>query len=280
MFALSNRTPTAHQQVFNLQDPHPVIFDFSRLATDGLLITIPPRSAWTSRRYWHFTPEACEEMWLVSGHHWYGSGFVTSPGSGVGGGGPPGSRLLTMVPKMWIVWKRDTIRAAYANEALEVALRFPSPQNHEMYRQICSVQQDAEVYFHLATTPFWLRVTYALWKNIPFVGKYITERLVAWCLWVQLRVIYAKSDYWTYEGKIPYTLPWHLRNLFDNRPPPHLVEKELKSVITISRRVRKSCYWVGTNLLGMKASYEEYRAASFNQGDPLSDNEKQPLIDL
>lgn len=36
------------------------------------------------------------------------------------------------------------------------------------------------------------------------------------------------------------------------------MERELRSVVTISKSVLMVCYWVGTNVLGMKAKYEEY----------------------
>lgn len=69
-----------------------------------------------------------------------------------------------------------------------------------------------------------------------------------------------KNDYWTYEGRIRYTMPWRLRLPVAEKPPWDLVEKELRSAITISGWVRKSCYWLGTRVLGMKEAYEEYRS--------------------
>jgi hypothetical protein len=36
--------------------------------------------------------------------------------------------------------------------------------------------------------------------------------------------------------------------------------KELKSLVTISWLVQKTCYWVGTMLLEMRERYEEHEA--------------------
>lgn len=95
----------------------------------------------------------------------------------------------------------------------------------------------------------------------------------------QLRVIYSKNDYWPYEGRIPYNTPWRLRHIWGD-PPLELKEKELKSAIRISGWVRKSCYWIGTKLLGMKESYEEYCSDPGDQSETVSYDEKLHLIGL
>lgn len=189
-----SRTTTGSQQVFDLQHPHPVTFDFSNPSTDGLLITIPSTSAWASESHWHYTTQACEDIWLVSGHTYCLFRFIMNWGNGSGDNRGPGP-ILPLVPEMSVFWRRSiSDDARDADQAAVVSYRFSSsPENFALYRQICSVNQDAEVYFRLTTTPSWLRFAYAFWKRVPFLGKMVTGWLVAWCLWVQLRVIYAKE---------------------------------------------------------------------------------------
>lgn len=68
------------------------------------------------------------------------------------------------------------------------------------------------------------------------------EWLARGMLWVQLRVIYYKNDYHTYEGRINYTRP--LINVGISTPTEEQKMKELKS-----------CYGVGTMLLEMRERY-------------------------
>lgn len=270
-----SRTRTGNQQIFNLQHPHPVAFDFSDSSSTGrLLITIPGDSAWTCQMHWHYTVEACEDIWQISGQTQSQHGSIMGWGSGTGFIGGP-NHVLPVAPLMYVSWKRNLHNAATAHQAAVVYYKFVSPKNFDMYRQICSANQDAELYFSLRTTPFWLRATFTFWNYIPVLGKAVTELLIAWCLWVQLRVIYAKNDYWTYEGRIPYTTPWHLRHLFDAKPPSELLKKEKRSMVMISGCVKDSCHWIGTRMLGMKDEYDEYRSE-----EDGGKNEKEDLIVL
>jgi hypothetical protein len=47
-------------------------------------------------------------------------------------------------------------------------------------------------------------------------------------------------------------------------------------MVTISRRVQKSCFWVGTRLLGMREKYPKYEAGT---GVEWERDEKRELMD-
>jgi hypothetical protein len=57
--------------------------------------------------------------------------------------------------------------------------------------------------------------------------------------------------------------------------------KELKSLVTVSWLVQKSCYWIGTMLLRMRERYEEYEApAKGTDGEQKGvDGEKEMRIE-
>ena len=140
------------------------------------------------------------------------------------------------------------------------AVGFSLKANDEVYafyRQLCCVNHDAEMYFHMLSSPLWLSTIYGFWGWVPRVGARVRAWLVACLLWIQYRVIYSKNDYFEDEGMIPYT--WYWRQIpAPVLPPKKWVDKELQSRVSISRLVLKICYWVGTKILGMEAKYEEY----------------------
>ena len=207
--APTHRTPTTHQQIFHLQHPHPITYDFTSLSTSGLLITIPPHSPWISELYWHLLPSSCEDISGVSGRYYFLSGFLKNWGNGSFFGGGP-MHAMKLVPGMYVYWKRNPLEKEYEREAVTVAYRFEDERANEMYdfyRQVCSVNLDAELYFSLASTPAWLRLWYWTWGLVPWLGVRVQAWALAWMLWVQLRAIYVKNDCWTYEGRIPFTMP-------------------------------------------------------------------------
>lgn len=253
-----SRTPTGTQTVFNLTHPDPIIFDFSTPSA-GLKMTILPNSDWVTGRHWHETAPACETIEPLSGswmieesltNLWGSSGTVT-------GGGP--GFVMPLVPGLQVSWRRNPHDVDAVAKPVMVYLK-GAPQMLHFYRQLCSVNQDAELYLRLPSTPLWLRGLYALLGVVPHFGTQARKWLVSRMLWIQLRVIYYKNDYWTYEGRIWYTRPWW--DLPGAMPPPEKWRRhELRSVVIISRLVLSSCYWVGTTLLGMRTRYEEYEEA-------------------
>jgi hypothetical protein len=247
-----HRTNTRTQSTFHLQHPAPVTFDFTSLSTAGLTVTIPHHSAWRTPTYWHKTTLFCETLECISGYYLVTTARLYEWGDGTDSG--PGPQILKeLAPDDMIAWSWNPYRSVDDPVDSVYALK-GSPEMMAFYRQICSVNQDAEVYFSLPSTPLWLRLLYASLKYIPRVREW----LVSGMLWVQLRVIYYKNDYHTYEGRINYTRP--LINVGIPTPTEEQKMKELKSLVTVSWLVQKSCYWVGTILLGMRERYEEYEA--------------------
>ena len=164
---------------------------------------------------------------------------------------------MPLRPGMMVQWRRNPHQVGAENEATVFRLKGPLEMLH-FYRQVCSVNQDAEVYFRLPSTPLWLRGLYASWAWIPYFGTRLRAWLASQLLWVQLQVIYHKNDYFTDEGAIPFTRPWwDLPGAI--RPPEKWMNRELRSRVIISKLLQKWCYWIGTTLLGMRGWYEEYK---------------------
>jgi hypothetical protein len=251
-----HRTNTRNQTIFHLQRPASVIFDFSTLSTTGLKVTIPPHSLWKSGWYWHKTLPFCEIFESLSGNY-----FVEEKGVYAWGGGTStgsGHSVYRLQPDDMILWYRNPHHAEAADHDMVYALK-GSEDIMAFYRQVCGVNQDAEIYFSLPSTPLSLRGFYASLRYIPYIGPRMRAWLLKKMLWIQQRVVYYKNDYNTYEGRIDYTLPWRGRIGFP-RPPKKWIDKELKSVVTISRLVQGLCFWVRTRILGMREKYAEYEA--------------------
>ncbi|KAH9222517.1 hypothetical protein DL95DRAFT_380827 [Leptodontidium sp. 2 PMI_412] len=255
----SHRTRTGTQTIFNLSHPHPVVYNFTDISTDGLKITVPPYSPWICRAHWHETAPACETLAPIEGHFIIYDNFVFTPGSGImtGNGQNPPTFVMPLKIDLQVQWERNP--NADPGEAVVFSLKAANEayEFYGFYRQLCSVNQDAEMYFQLPSTPLWLRAMYAFWGWMPFIGARIRAWLVASLLWVQLRVIYSRNDYLENEGYIPYTRPWRYVPA-PVHPPKKWADRELRSVVTISKLVLKVCHWVGTKVLGMEAKYEEY----------------------
>lgn len=206
----SHRTRTGTQMIFNLSHPHPVVYDFTALFTDGLKITVPPYSPWICREHWHETAPAYENLAPIEGHFIIYSQFVFTPGDGTatGKGVNPPTFVMPLKINLRVGWGRDT--NADPRESVVFSLKPPNEayEFYGFYRQLCSVHQDAEIYSQLPSTPLWLRAIYAFWGWMQYIGLRIRAWLVASLLWVQLKVIYSRNDYLENEGHIPYTRPW------------------------------------------------------------------------
>jgi hypothetical protein len=254
--APSSRSPTGSPYTFKLSHPHPVIYDFTNLSS-GLKIIVPPYSSWICHDHWHETASACETLMPLEGHFMIVHSIVTTRGSGVvqGDGSSPAKFVMPLEPEHLVRWQKDPHWDS-AGGTMGFLLE-ASDEVYKFYRQVCSVNQDAEVYFYLPSTPLWLRVLYGFWGRVPHLGIRVRAWLVEYLLWIQLRVIYSKNDYLENEGAIPYTWPWRQRPA-DVYPPKKWMERELRSRITVSRLVLRTCAWVGTRILGMKARYDEY----------------------
>jgi hypothetical protein len=250
----ARRTPTGSQTIFGLTHPDPVFFDFSASST-AVDITIPPYSGWITHHHWHETAQACETIEPQEGSYMISLSSVATRGTGLHIGDGKGF-ALPLRPGTMVQWKRNPHQVGAENEATVFRLK-GSVEMIDFYRQVCSVNQDAELYFQLPSTPFWLRGLYAFWAWIPYFGTRMRAWLTSQLLWVQLQVIYFKNDYFTHEGSIPFTRPW-----WDlpggRRPPEKWMNRELRSRVIISKFLQTWCYYIGTTLLGMGSWYEEY----------------------
>lgn len=251
----ARRTPTGSQTIFGLNHPDPVSFDFSASST-AVDITIPPYSGWITQHHWHETAQACETIEPQEGSYMISLSTVATRGTGLHIGDGKGF-VLPLRPGTMVQWKRNPHQVGAENEATVFRLKGPV-EMLDFYRQVCSVNQDAEVYFQLPSTPLWLRGLYAFWAWIPYFGTRLRAWLTSQLLWVQLQVIYYKNDYFTREGSIPFTRPW-----WDlpgaRKPPEKWMNRELRSRVIISKLLQTWCYYIGTTLLGMRSWYEEYK---------------------
>ncbi|KFX91927.1 hypothetical protein O988_07507 [Pseudogymnoascus sp. VKM F-3808] len=225
----ARRTPTGSQTIFDLNHPDPVVFDFSASST-AVDITIPPYSGWITQHHWHETAQACETIEPQEGSYMISLSAVATRGTGLHIGDGKGFVLL-LRPGTMVQWKRNPHQAGAENEATSFRLKGPV-EMLDFYRQVCSVNQDAELYFQLPSTPFWLRGIYAFWAWIPYFGTRMRAWLTSQLLWVQLQVIYFKNDYFTHEGSIPFTRPWW--DLPGGRRPP-------EKWMNLSQNIKMDC---------------------------------------
>ena len=130
----------------------------------------------------------------------------------------------------------------------------PGGDNDNFYRNVCSAILDAPLYPEFAATPFLVR---RLFAALAVVAPGLRVRLLAACLWVQLRVMYYANDYWTYQGRLPITVFWDGWP-FGPHAPLWAQRLQWNSMLLFSRVVLAACFWVGTLVLGMKPEYAEY----------------------
>jgi len=123
--------------------------------------------------------------------------------------------------------------------------------NRQLFRTECSATLDAEVYFHLCTTPLPLRALFGIAHFLPG-GQRLREAMINAALYVQRRVSYYRHDYHTYQGMIPLT-SWYIWDI-----PDWAWRAQGLSVTVFSRVNMFLIFHVGRFLLGMKESYDEY----------------------
>ena len=129
-------------------------------------------------KHWHYTLEACEDIWGVSGHYIFGHGIVTRGRGGMLVGSGPGHAIPLRFEES-VSWLRNTRKPEYVPEPVVVSYRLRTPGMYAFYRQVCSVNQDAEIYFRLQSTPLWMRLLYTSWGLVPFLGKRVQASLLA-----------------------------------------------------------------------------------------------------
>jgi hypothetical protein len=232
-----HRTSTRYQLKFALRHPAPATYDFSK-RSDTMLITVPPDTNWTMESVFHDTPEACVTLRSTEGHWVIGS---------IGGGtmichGTDCSYSQT--PGNYLRYHTDhTVKP-------RVAAGMMVTGHTSFHHLVASLVQDADRYFALCTTPAWQRIPWYTSYLVPFVGSRFRNGMVRAALWFQLRVAYVENDTWSYEGTLP--LSWYAF------PPEWLEDLRWRSNFFIARAIVRSAAWMGRNLGGMHAMYEEY----------------------
>jgi hypothetical protein len=240
------RTNTQHQMRFTLSrfyvaekkvnytltDKDVVTFDF-KLSEPNIFLEIPEGSRWGSLFHAHVTEEMCISFETLSGCWNFGSARFGQPGE------------WAQRPKSWIRFGKDPAGTQPATSKM-----LGSERTRQLYHTLCSVVQDAEVYFSLCSTPLWVRVSYSMASRIPAVKEWMIQKV----LWIQVRTILYKNDFWEDHGTC-----WIFRRFYWMNAPRWVGEFEEWSQFAISRVVLGLNYWLGSMTFGMSASYEEYK---------------------
>ncbi|KAH8817182.1 hypothetical protein F5884DRAFT_853608 [Xylogone sp. PMI_703] len=241
------RSDTRRQDVFDLLRPYPVSIDFSKGNQQSFDVTIPAQSQWSSVRIFHLDTANCVAVKTLSGRSWVmWENIERGSGSTMANAG----YSLSQYPRQYLTWGSQ-------ERSIEQSLRVTTaaaPDNNinvQLYRTLCSVVQDAQLYFSLCSTPLWIRLLYAALGLIPYYGRAAKERLILIMLYVQLRVIFYKNDCWTDQGQIRIDWYWWTA-------PPWVWKFQAWTTIVISQGTLRLLYGIGRVILGMKESYTEY----------------------
>lgn len=141
-----------------------VTFDLSEARNGSLIIEIPPKSAWYTLRHTHTQSDGCSDITTLSGRWVVGSATWATPGPA-----PPEK------PEFWTsMGKLDP------NDGAATARLSGTVASRVLDHLLCSLVQDAEVYFRLCTTPAWIRALYAVTRLAPRLREILVWRL----LWV------------------------------------------------------------------------------------------------
>jgi hypothetical protein len=123
---------------------------------------------------------------------------------------------------------------------------------------LCSLVQDAEVYFCLCTTPAWIRALYAVTRSTPRLREILIRRL----LWVQIRATLHIHDFIEDHGTITifeWINPWS--------PPSWVHPFQERMRVFISSGISGFNYWLGRMVLGMSTGCKEYVPVWVNDAD-------------
>ncbi len=246
------RTVTRTQPLFRLSYPQPVIFDFSRRDRHTFEVTIPASSRWGPIPTFHLREASCIKVFTYSGMcSVFSQSILRGSGTTVG---PPGM-LFAQPVREYLVW---------ANHGQTTPASVLVTADVQLYRTLCSVAQDAERYFHLCSTPAWIRALYEVLGWVPYYGDLAQKGLVRAVLYVQVRAVFYKNDCWPYQGKIWIDWYWWTT-------PRWVLYFQAWTTVLISRGTLAALYWVGRLVLGIRESYEEYTPVGWSDTEkPLA----------
>jgi hypothetical protein len=210
-----------------------VTFDLTDGRNGSLIIEIPAKSGWYTLHHTHAQSDGCSDITTLSGRWFVGSATWATPGPA-----PPEK------PGHWTsMGKLDP-----NDDAATVKLR-GTVASRVLDHLLCSLVQDAVVYFHLCTTPVWIRALYAATWSAPRLRESLVRRL----LWVQIRATFHVHDFLEDHGTITmfrWINPWS--------PPSWVHPFEERIRFVKSRVISGFNCWLSRNLLGMDIRYEEY----------------------
>lgn len=126
-----------------------------------------------------------------------------------------------------------------------------------LWRNAVSAELDKDLWPTLSSTPLIIRLALRMAKLTPLIGDWLWTTAIAFALRVQLRVIYHPHSFYVWSGDVPFTKPWDY-NLWVDKPPEWAQKAEWRSAELLSIWVTRLCWFVGSFMLGMKDTYEEY----------------------
>ncbi|KAI0452790.1 hypothetical protein F5B21DRAFT_481675 [Xylaria acuta] len=224
---------TNRHNVYVPTSPDIVTFDLRDAEHGTLTIEIPPMSGWYSLTHTHMQSASCSNITTLSGRWFISSAVWVNPGPAP----PEKAGVWTSFGKLAL----DNLTAA-AQLNGTVASRV-------LDHSICSIVQDAEVYFYLCNTPVWIRALYAATAPTPSLREILVYRL----LWIQIRATLHVHDFVEDHGTITI-----FRWINPFAPPAWVHRFEERMRFVKSRFISGMNYWVARNILGMATFYAEY----------------------
>lgn len=188
------RTDTTSRTKFERSGPEAAIFDF--FETNTIRITIPKESKFSVRVHWHYTLlDTSRLSWVSGGKLVIDRGHRDSWRTSSRSGGYQGFSEDFSLDQA-VAWGplyqpgRDQLPLVVDIQVLDVTLQ----------RNICSAIHDRDIFFQLATTPWWVKGIYAI------LTKRLREQALDFILKIQLQAMYWAHDYHVFHGEVP--LDW------------------------------------------------------------------------
>lgn len=210
-----------------------VTFDLTEGRNGSLVIEIPDGSGWSTLQHTHTRPDGCSNLTILSGCWYVGSAIWPIAGSA-----PPEQ------PGLW-----TSMGKPYSSDYIATVRLSGTVSSRYLDHLLCSLVQDAVVYFRLCTTPIWVRALYVFTWLAPRLREMLVHRL----LWVQIRATLHMHDFLEDQGTITifrWINPWS--------PPAWVYPFEERMRLVKSKAISGLNYWLSRNVFGMSIRYEEY----------------------
>ncbi|KAH7071789.1 hypothetical protein BKA63DRAFT_516397 [Paraphoma chrysanthemicola] len=253
----AHRTNTSHQSRFErlqrfwtpkrsvAQPPNVmdiVTFDLTEGRNGSMTIEIPAKSGWSMLQHTHMESDGCSNITTLSGRWFVGSAVWTTPGPAP----PEKPGQYTSIGKL------------DADDDLASARLSGTIASRRLDHLLCSMVQDAEVYFLLCTTPAWIRALYALTRSAPTAREMLVRRV----LWVQIRATLHMHDFLEDHGTITI-----FRSINPWSPPAWVHRFEERVRVLKSKAISGCSYYLGKHVFGMSVRYDEYEPVWAEKGN-------------